>query len=104
MGVDLICVRCTTSSEISMRLKNQIDMVGTNITKEVYTPTYVQLLLDRSVKLRREARVEWLNIRDSLTLEQNAHYMDAFRDIDDQNRRLRDMLKGHEQRVQAELN
>lgn len=70
----------------------------------VYTPMIVHLHLKESTELRRKARVEWLEVRDHLTVEQNAQYLDSFRALDDQNRRLRDMLEPYKDQIQAELN
>ena len=70
----------------------------------VYTPMIVHLHLKASIELRRKARVEWLEVRDHLTVEQNAQYLDSFRALDDQNRRLRDMLEPYKDQIQAELN
>lgn len=73
-------------------------------TTKVVTALITHLHLKKSLKARREARVEWLNIKDNLSVEQNAHYMDTFNRIDEQNARLRDLLRGHEAHITAQLN
>lgn len=70
----------------------------------VNTPLCLHLLLERATEMRRKARAEWLNIRDSLTLEENASYMDSFATLDEQRRRLREELKGYERLIEASLN
>lgn len=77
--------------------------LGTDISI-VCTPMIVHIHLRDSIELRRKARVEWLNIRDHLSVEQNAQYFDSLRALDDQNRRLRGMLEPFKSQIQAELN
>lgn len=70
----------------------------------VSTPLIVSLHLDNLTTLRREARVEWLQIRDNLDAQQNAEYIDTFRTLDDQIRKFRNMLEEVKYEVQAQLN
>lgn len=70
----------------------------------VNSPIQADLLLKQAIENRRQAYAEWLRIRDTLTVDQNAHYMDCFMVLKQQIEQLRDKLRGCEALILAHYN
>ena len=75
-------------------------------TNESYTfsPLLVHLHIGRLSKARREARMEWLQTRDALSIQENAEYLDSHKESGEVLRELREELNGYEPLVTAQLN
>lgn len=66
--------------------------------------TFYSLTVRKAKEQRTLARQEWKSIRDRLTLEENAEYLDRFREFDDQIRRAEINLNSFEGHILANCN
>ena len=62
------------------------------------------MLTENLVDRRRELRIEWLLIRDSLCVQENAEYLDLFQVMKDRMFELRELIKENKEAITAQLN